>query len=42
MTEARDLLTSRPLRELAVEDARFRAIVGVSFDAYYDWDIRTG
>ena len=23
-------------------DARFRAIVGVSFDAYYDWDIRTG
>ena len=35
-------LTSRPLRELAVEDARFRAIAGVSFDAYYDWDIRTG
>ncbi len=37
-----ELLTTRPLRELAAEDARFRAIVGVSFDAYYDWDIRTG
>jgi PAS domain S-box-containing protein len=37
-----DLLKTRPLRELATEDARFRAIVGVSFDAYYDWDIRTG
>ena len=33
---------SRPLRELAAGDARFRAIVGVSFDAYYDWDVRTG
>jgi PAS domain S-box-containing protein len=41
-TESRELLASRPLRELAAEDARFRAIVGVSFDAYYDWDIRTG
>ena len=37
-----ELLESPPLRELAAEDARFRAIVGVSFDAYYDWDIRTG
>ena len=37
-----ELLATRPLRELAEEDARFRAIVGVSFDAYYDWDIRTG
>ncbi len=37
-----ELLTARPLRELAADDARFRAIVGVSFDAYYDWDIRTG
>jgi PAS domain S-box-containing protein len=36
------LLTSPPLRELAAEDPRFRAIVGVSFDAYYDWDIRSG
>jgi len=40
--DANELLTTRPLRELAAEDARFRAIVGVSFDAYYDWDIRTG
>jgi len=40
--ESNDLLTSRPLRELAVQDARFHAIVGVSFDAYYDWDISTG
>lgn len=40
--DANELLTSRPLRELAVKDSRFRAIVGVSFDAYYDWDIRTG
>jgi PAS domain S-box-containing protein len=42
VNDAQDLLTSPPLRELAAEDARFRAIVGVSFDAYYDWDIRTG
>ena len=27
---------------LAAGDARFRAIVGVAFDAYYDWDIRSG
>jgi PAS domain S-box-containing protein len=40
--DASELLTSPPLRELAADDARFRAIVGVSFDAYYDWDIRTG
>jgi PAS domain S-box-containing protein len=42
MEESSELLASPPLRELAVGDARFRAIVGVSFDAYYDWDIRTG
>lgn len=42
MEDANELLTTRPLRELAAEDARFRAIVRVSFDAYYDWDIRTG
>jgi PAS domain S-box-containing protein len=40
--DADELLASPPLRELAADDARFRAIVGVSFDAYYDWDIRTG
>ena len=40
--ETNDLLAAPPLREFAAEDARFRAIVGVSFDAYYDWDIRTG
>ncbi len=42
VSEADELLTSAPLRELAADDARFRAIVGVSFDAYYDWDIATG
>ncbi len=42
MQQRNDLLTSRPLREPAVQDARFHAIVGVSFDAYYDWDISTG
>jgi PAS domain S-box-containing protein len=40
--DSNELLSSHPLRELATEDARFRAIVGVSFDAYYDWDIRSG
>jgi PAS domain S-box-containing protein len=42
MDEIDDLLAAAPLRTLAAEDARFRAIVGVACDAYYDWDIRTG
>ena len=42
MDDVNELLESPPLRELAAHDARFRAIVGVSFDAYYDWDILTG
>jgi PAS domain S-box-containing protein len=37
-----ELLSAPPLRELAAGDARFRAIADVSFDAYYDWDIRSG
>ena len=40
--EIDELLAAPPLRDLAAGDARFRAIVGVSFDAYYDWDIRSG
>ncbi|HET6494267.1 MAG TPA: PAS domain-containing protein [Thermoleophilia bacterium] len=42
MEEIDDLLAAPPLQTLAAEDARFRAIVGVACDAYYDWDIRTG
>jgi len=42
MDEVQDLLTAPPLQELAAGDCRFRAVVDMSVDAYYDWDISTG
>jgi PAS domain S-box-containing protein len=41
-TEDRDLLSASPLSELVNADCRFRAIMEMSFNAYYDWDIVTG
>jgi PAS domain S-box-containing protein len=36
------LLSAAPLSELVSADPRFRAIMEMSFNAYYDWDITTG
>ncbi len=36
------ILGAPPLSELVSADPRFRAIMEMSFNAYYDWDITTG